>query len=233
MIYLLIKGLKRTIGFCLYTLYFNFKVLPLRQALKFPFYVYIWPTIMSNKGKVVFDNSFPIKKGMIRIGAQRTPVYREKVLIWRNDGTVVFKGLCRMGHHIMIMVRPGAYLEFGDQTAFNSGCRIGCKKKIIFGNKVKVSWDCQFYDTDFHAIIDMVRGKPLKVTIPIFIGDEAWIGHNVIVCKGVKIANGIIVGAGSVVKNSFSTPNCIVAGNPAEMIDEGFKPVFKFKELFN
>jgi len=164
---------------------------------------------------------------MIRIGRQRTPLCRESVFLWRNEGTIVFKGLCRMGHHMMIMVKPNAYLEFGDQTAFNAGCRIGVYKKIVFGYKSRTSWDCQFYDTDFHPVIDLVRGKPLKMTVPVMIGDDTWIGHNVIVCKGVKLANGIIVSSGSIVKNSFSTPNCIIAGNPAEMVDEGYKPVFK------
>lgn len=187
----------------------------------------MWPTIISNKGKVVFDTSFPIRKGMIRIGHQRTPVYPESVILWHNEGTIVFKGLCRMGHHMMIMVKRNAYLEMGNQTAFNSGCRIDVYKKMVFGYKSRISWDCQFYDTDFHSIIDLVRGKPLKKTIPVMIGDDTWIGHNVIVCKGVKLANGIIVSSGSIVKNSFSTPNCIVAGNPAEMIDEGYKPVFQ------
>lgn len=62
---------------------------------------------------------------------------------------------------------------------------------------------------------------------PIIIGEKVWIGHNVIVSKGVKLADEIIVSSGSVVKKSFSTPNCIIAGNPAEMIDEGYKPNFK------
>lgn len=210
-----------------YSLYFNFRILPFKQAVKIPFYVYVWPTIISNKGNVVFETAFPIKKGMIKIGRQGTPIYRKEVFMWHNDGTIVFKGCVSMRHHTMIMVIPGAYLEIGDQTMFNAGCRIGVYKKVVFGYKSRISWDCQFYDTDFHPIIDLVRNRPLKMTVPILIGDNTWIGHNVIISKGVKLAEGVIVSSGSVVKKSISIPHCIVAGNPAEIIDEGYKPVFK------
>lgn len=207
------------------SLYFNFRVLPFKDAIKLPFWIGVWPTVLFNKGKIVFES--PIKRGMIKIGFQRTPVYRKREFIWSNLGTIVFKGKCRMGHHMMILVKPDAYLEFGDLTAFNAGCRIGCYKKIIFGYRARVSWDCQFYDTDFHPLIDMVRDKPLKMNIPIKIGDNTWIGHNVIVSKGVKLSDGIIVSSGSIVKNSFSINNCIIAGNPAAIIDEGYKPVLE------
>ena len=164
---------------------------------------------------------------MIKLGVQRTPLLPAHSFVWKNEGTIVFKGKCRFGHHVMIQVREGGRLEFGDQTALNTGSRIVCQKEIIFKYKARTSWECQFYDTDFHPVIDLVRNKPIKMRAPIIIGEKVWIGHNVIVSKGVKLADEIIVSSGSVVKNSFTTPNSIIAGNPAIMIDEGYKPDFK------
>ena len=52
---------------------------------------------------------------------------------------------------------------------------------------------------------------------PIVIGDNVWIGHDSVVLPGVKIGNGSIVGARSVVTESI--PDFAVAvGNPARVI---------------
>lgn len=206
-----------------YSIYFNFRVLPLKQAIKMPFHVFVKPTILCNTGKIILDTP-NVSRFMIQLGRQRTPISQPRDFILKNRGTIVFKGKCRLGHHLLIQVGKDGYLEFGDQSGMNSGSRIVCQKKIIFKYKARSSWDCQFYDTNFHPIIDMVRNEPIKMQAPIVIGEKVWIGHNVIISKGVKLADNIIVSSGSVVKKSFSTPNSIISGNPAEMIDDGYMP---------
>lgn len=56
--------------------------------------------------------------------------------------------------------------------------------------------------------------KLVKRTI---IGHDVWIGSRVIVMQGVKIGNGAIIGAGSVVTKDVP-PYAIVAGCPAKVI---------------
>lgn len=53
---------------------------------------------------------------------------------------------------------------------------------------------------------------------PIKIGENVWLGANVVVLPGVEIANDCVVGAGSVVSKSLMEPNCIYAGVPAKRI---------------
>lgn len=52
------------------------------------------------------------------------------------------------------------------------------------------------------------------------VGENCFIGGNSLVLPGVRIGNGCIVGAGSVVTKSVPD-NCIVAGNPAKIIRRG------------
>lgn len=53
--------------------------------------------------------------------------------------------------------------------------------------------------------------------IGIVIGDDVWIGSNSVVLPGVRIGNGAVIGAGSVVTKNIPE-NAICVGNPARVI---------------
>ena len=64
------------------------------------------------------------------------------------------------------------------------------------------------------------------VSAPIVIGNNVWIGTRCIILPGVKIDDGAIIGAGSVVTKSV--PKCaIVAGNPAKIVGWRDKKVYE------
>nr|WP_315401870.1 glycosyltransferase [uncultured Duganella sp.] len=58
---------------------------------------------------------------------------------------------------------------------------------------------------------------------PIVVGDDVWIGYQVLVMSGVTIGQGAIVAAGSVVTRDVA-PYTIVGGNPAKFIKHRFAP---------
>ena len=53
-----------------------------------------------------------------------------------------------------------------------------------------------------------------------YIGEDSFIGANVIIMPGIKIGREVVVGSGAVVTKNVAD-NCIVAGNPAKVIKEG------------
>ncbi len=62
---------------------------------------------------------------------------------------------------------------------------------------------------------DMTRGLYLDT----YIGENCFIGGRSMIMPGVRIGNGCIVGAGSVVTKDVPD-GCVVAGNPARVIKE-------------
>ncbi|WP_415403791.1 CatB-related O-acetyltransferase [Tateyamaria sp. SN3-11] len=49
------------------------------------------------------------------------------------------------------------------------------------------------------------------------IGHDIWLGYGAIICPGARIGNGVIVGAGAVVRGTVPD-YAIVAGNPAQVV---------------
>jgi len=52
---------------------------------------------------------------------------------------------------------------------------------------------------------------------PVFICNDVWCGARAIILPGVRVADGTIIGAGSVVTKD-TQPYSVIAGNPAKII---------------
>lgn len=88
---------------------------------------------------------------------------------------------------------------------------------LTIGNNVTISGNCVFLLHD-SSINYPSGGKFTDLLGEIKIGNNCFIGHSSIILPGVKLADGIIVGAGSVVTKTFNEPNCIIVGNPARIV---------------
>lgn len=104
------------------------------------------------------------------------------------------------------------------------------------GNFTSISTDCYIggtsHPTDwvstspvFHKWENIMKKNFARHEFEIFkrttIGNDVWIGNRVMVKAGVKIADGAVIGMGSIVTKDIG-PYEIWAGNPARMIRKRF-----------
>jgi acetyltransferase-like isoleucine patch superfamily enzyme len=104
-----------------------------------------------------------------------------------------------------------AVLEIGRNCGF-SGTVIGAFSKIKIGDNVRCGANTLITDSDWHP--DDPRVGPSK---PVTIGNNVWLGINVVVLKGVEIGENTVIGANSLVTKNIPA-NVIAAGNPCKEI---------------
>lgn len=113
-----------------------------------------------------------------------------------------------------------------------SFCSIGNNVKVIYDRHPSrdfVTTSPVFFSTAHQCGITFVHEEcydehcyfdPVK-KIAVKIGNDVWIGSNVIIMGGIEIGNGAIIAAGAVVTKNVS-PYSIVGGVPAKIIRKRF-----------
>lgn len=209
------------------TLYVNLKLLPLKQALRFPVLLYGDVYLeLGDDAKIVFGNGGG-HFASVKIGNTASVMFgsnvqmRSTILIWK--GTIIFNGLHHfIGNGSQIYVEQCAQLILGEYVNLTANVKIGCQKEIIIGNRTGISWECQIFDSNFHYMVDdygCVKHKEGAIHI----GQNCWIGNRVTIEKGTCLSDNMIVASNSIVCNDFSQyPNCIIGGIPAKLLKYGY-----------
>lgn len=111
-------------------------------------------------------------------------------------------------------------IEIGDHCGL-SACVLSSRNSIRLGSYVKVGANVKIMDHDFHALDWQVRrtdgDSELIQHKPIVIGDDAFIGVNSLILKGVHIGQQSIIAAGSVVTHDVPSGETW-GGNPAKKL---------------
>ena len=113
-------------------------------------------------------------------------------------------------------------LEWGDGTTLQVGsfCSIATGVTIILGGDHRTDWITTYPFPVVRPSAEAIPGHP-RTKGNVIIGHDVWLGTNVTILSGVRIGNGAVVGACSVVTRDVD-PYAIVAGNPAKLIRKRF-----------
>ena len=116
--------------------------------------------------------------------------------------------------------KKGAQIFIGANSRLH-GCCIHSQSKISIGRNCLIASGAQLIDSNGHATemaLARFRTKIRDIPEPIEIGDNVWICINVIILKNVKIGEGCIISANSVIAAGEYPPFSLIGGNPGKII---------------
>jgi acetyltransferase-like isoleucine patch superfamily enzyme len=116
---------------------------------------------------------------------------------------------------------PGPSIVIHDHVFIGFGCEFNVRRRIEIGANCLIASGCKFIDHD-HGTAR--RDVPMNEQIggaeaEIVIGEDVWLGVNVVVLKGVRIGRGAIVAAGAVVRKNIGEYE-VWGGVPARQLGE-------------
>ncbi len=112
----------------------------------------------------------------------------------------------------------GKNITVGKNFFTNFNCTILDVGKVVIGDNVMFAPNVAIY-TAGHPIHPDSRNSGYEYGIAITIGNNVWIGGNVVVNPGVTIGNNVVIGSGSVVTKDIPD-NVIAVGNPCKVVRE-------------
>ena len=150
-------------------------------------------------------------KSLIKSGVYTFRILRFK---WQNKNFKVGK---RMKSGKFCVVSRKNTIKVGDDFFMGNFCHLASNlhvgDNVMFASFVA----CVGGDHKIDRISTTINKSGLDTLKTTYIGNDVWVGHGAIIIHGVRLGEGCVVAAGSVVTKDI--PNyAIFGGNPARLI---------------
>lgn len=216
-------------------IYFNFKMLPFKQAIHLPFDFYHKVRFECLKGKVVISPQTKLYRGMIKIGGRGSEMFPHNptILNIHRGGVIFFNGITEVGIGSYLFIGKQGYVTLGNRSRIGACCKLYCEKGITIGDEVDISWESQIFDTNFHFMENMETKQILEKDTPINIGSYNWFGNRVNIMKGTQTPDHCIIASNSLCNKDYTSlpPYSLIAGSPAKFVKQGIRRLFEGVDL--
>ena len=120
--------------------------------------------------------------------------------------------------------RGQGQISIGSGTNIGNDLHVGAALRVLIGRNCMLASGVTVldHDHDFADPFDARTAAEGVIAAPTVIEDSVFLGEHVVVLKGVRIGNGSVIGANSVVTNDIP-PLTMAAGMPA-------RPIRRFNE---
>ena len=188
---------------------------------------------LSYGGRLIIEDTFDYKTNKIIIGLDTKDFSRQcEKTVLRIEGTLRIKGAFEM--------RRGAFFEVCGSVVvgdfFLLGCNSICRihNSAVFGNSVRITHECQIFDTNFHPLEDPRSPGYNPMSMPIKIGNYCWIGNRTSIYKGSIIPDNTTIASNSLVNSDLSSMGSynLFAGQPVRLIKTNISRVWDIKRDF-
>lgn len=216
------------------TLYFNFRILPIKTAIHLPIYIYTGIRFWSLLGKIEF--SCPLERGLVKIGKNidsfQVPC-RQGFIFLSEKSKIVFGGKTLIGVNCTIRVCSDGLLYLGAYSFLGSGVKIVCNGGCIsIGQYTRIAFDTLIMNSGFHYIYNQSKNSISRRVKPIEIGAYNWIGNRSSISGGCKTKEFTIICSNSVVSKDFTMhveENQMLGGIPTKIIATNVRRIFSPK----
>lgn len=198
-----------------YTILFNFRYLPLSQAIHLPIKINYKVRSKLTRNSIVIKS--PVSRFMIKIGFQGSSFisYGSSSLNVLNGGKIFFNGSCIFGEGVNLFV-DGGTLIIGNGVYANRDFLFQCEDRSVIEDDVLIGWKVSIRDTDGHTVNK--EKKISNASAPIWLKKGAWIAAQSTILKGSIISEHSIVGTCSLVLGlKMVNSHCLIAGIPAKL----------------
>jgi acetyltransferase-like isoleucine patch superfamily enzyme len=128
-----------------------------------------------------------------------------------------------IGRNSWLQALPGGSnktaISIGSGVSIAGLCVISATHQVVLEDDVLLARNVYISD-HIHKYTDTkkpIREQGIGKISPVLIRRGAWIGQNVVICPGVTIGIGSVIGANSVV-NSSIPDYCMAVGSPARIV---------------
>lgn len=207
------------------TIYINFKMLPLNQAVRLPIYVFGDFKFVEMNGSI--ELSPPVKRGMVSIGVNiagyvSTP---RGTLRMKCGSKIIFQNKVIISQGSQLFINDNAELIMESGAKLGDSVKIICYKKIVIGEMSEITWESQVTDFNSHYILNLDNRSIENITDPVHIGKKNWIGNRTSVMPGTILPDNIIVASNSLLNRNYVKKGVeefsLIGGMPARIIRNG------------
>ncbi len=140
--------------------------------------------------------------------------FRGKVILNIKKEASVILGRNIESNNSLYIKAVNGELQIGDACFFNNNVSITAMNKVWIGNKCTFGNNVVIVDHDH----DINAGRGFSVG-EVYIGENVWVGANVVILKDTYIGNNAVIGAGSVVKGRIPENSiCVAKGSLAQIV---------------
>lgn len=165
------------------------------KKYRFLEYVFMWLRLFYPRARgipAIYLLAYFIPQKIFRInGSVKWPVH--------FTSRVMHPGNIEVGNRTAPGISSGSYIQAKNGIRLGSNVRLGPNVGLISANHSNEDYD------------EWVRDRPIKI------GDNVWLGMNVVVMPGVEIGNNVVIGSNSVVTKDVPS-DCIAFGNPCRVV---------------
>lgn len=158
-------------------------------------------------------------------------LYKRLLYLMKYKNAVIWGQGMRFRYSFKINIKAQGVLKIGRNCFFNAGCSINVHKNVIIGDDCILGEDVKIYD---HNHCFNLKGMPVAKQGYsegcVFVGNNCWIGSNVLLLKGCEIGNDCVIGAGCIISGNIPSGSLVTQKRNLEITDITYKNIVKDEE---